>query len=239
MPKKSATTSKTAAPATPASTGSILSANVVSVTTATPAPAEKKSKKTTVPTAAPAELSATNVVIDTSASATSDAVDTSFFEQTTAFSTKIAQMCSAITGLKTEFKNIEKRWARELKTAQKKSSKRKRSGEPRAPSGFVKATKISDELASFLGKESGSLMARTEVTREINKYIREHSLQDKTNGRKIIPDSKLSVLLKIGEEQELTYFNLQRFMSPHFEKSVKAVAAAAARRCFRFGCLNL
>ena len=229
MPKKSATTSKTAAPAT---TGSILSANVVSVTTATPAPAEKKSKKTTVPTAAPAELSATNVVIDTSASAsasaTSDAVDTSFFEQTTAFSTKIAQMCSAITGLKTEFKNIEKRWARELKTAQKKSSKRKRSGEPRAPSGFVKATKISDELASFLGKESGSLMARTEVTREINKYIREHSLQDKTNGRKIIPDSKLSVLLKIGEEQELTYFNLQRFMSPHFEKSVKAVAAAAA-----------
>ena len=225
MPKKSATTSKTAAPATPASTGSILSANVVSVTTATPAPAEKKSKKTTVPTAAPAELSATNVVIDTTAPV---AVDTSFFEQTTAFSTKIAQMCSAITGLKTEFKNIEKRWARELKTAQKKSSKRKRSGEPRAPSGFVKATKISDELASFLGKDSGSLMARTEVTREINKYIREHSLQDKTNGRKIIPDSKLSVLLKIGEEQELTYFNLQRFMSPHFEKSVKAVAAAAA-----------
>lgn len=228
MPKKSATTSKTAAPAAPASAGSILSANVVSVTAATPAPAEKKSKKTTVdaPAPVPAELSATNVVIDSSAS--SDAVDTSFFELTTAFSTKIAQMCSAITGLKAEFKNIEKRWAREIKTAQKKSSKRKRSGEPRAPSGFVKATKISDELASFLGKESGSLMARTEVTREINKYIREHSLQDKTNGRKIIPDSKLSVLLKIGEEQELTYFNLQRFMSPHFEKSVKAVAAAAA-----------
>ena len=226
MPKKSATTSKTAAPAT---TGSILSANVISVTAATPAPAEKKSKKTTDATAS-VEASAINVVIDasTSASASSDAVDTSFFELTTAFSTKIAQMCSAITGLKSEFKNIEKRWARELKTAQKKSSKRKRSGEPRAPSGFVKATKISDELASFLGKESGSLMARTEVTREINKYIREHSLQDKTNGRKIIPDSKLSVLLKIGEEQELTYFNLQRFMSPHFEKSVKAVAAAAA-----------
>ena len=224
MPKKSATTSKTAAPAT---TGSILSANIVSVAAATPAPAEKKSKKTTAD-AAPAELSATNVVIDVSTSASSDAVDTSFFEQTTAFSTKIAQMCSAITGLKTEFKNIEKRWARELKTAQKKSSKRKRSGEPRAPSGFVKATKISDELASFLGKESGSLMARTEVTREINKYIREHSLQDKTNGRKIIPDAKLSVLLKISAEEELTYFNLRRFMSPHFEKSVKAVAAAAA-----------
>lgn len=224
MPKKSATTSKTAAPA---STASILSANVVSVTAATPAPAEKKSKKTTVASTAPsAEVSVTNEVID--ASATSAAVDTSFFEQTTAFSTKITQMCSAIAGLKSEFKVIEKRWARELKTAQKKSSKRKRSGEPRAPSGFVKATKISDELASFLGKESGSLMARTEVTREINKYIREHSLQDKTNGRKIIPDSKLSVLLKIGEEQELTYFNLQRFMSPHFEKSVKAVAAAAA-----------
>jgi chromatin remodeling complex protein RSC6 len=69
-------------------------------------------------------------------------------------------------------------------------------------------------------------MARTEVTRDINKYIRAHNLQDVTNGRKIIPDAKLSALLKIGATDELTYFNLQRYMSPHFAKSVKPDTSA-------------
>ena len=62
-------------------------------------------------------------------------------------------------------------------------------------------------------------MARTEVTREINAYIREHKLQDKDNGRKIIPDKKLTGLLKIKKGEELTYFNLQKYMSPHFAKA--------------------
>jgi upstream activation factor subunit UAF30 len=61
-------------------------------------------------------------------------------------------------------------------------------------------------------------MARTEVTRDINKYIRTHNLQDKDNGRKIIPDAKLAALLKLKKNDELTYFNLQRYMSPHFAK---------------------
>ena len=100
--------------------------------------------------------------------------------------------------------------------AQKKSNKRvKRSGN-RAPSGFVKPTRISSELASFLGKPKGTEMARTEVTREINKYIVANSLQDKKNGRVIHPDTKLRKLLKLGKNDELTYFNLQRYMSPHF-----------------------
>ena len=62
-------------------------------------------------------------------------------------------------------------------------------------------------------------MARTEVTREINGYIRAHNLQDKNNGRKINPDLSLAALLKIESGQELTYFNLQRYMSPHFAKA--------------------
>ena len=88
----------------------------------------------------------------------------------------------------------------------------------------VKSTRISDELASFLGKTAGCEMARTEVTRDINQYIRANSLQDKTNGRKINPDSKLASLLKIKNGEKLTYFNLQRYMSPHFAKSDKPVS---------------
>ena len=76
-----------------------------------------------------------------------------------------------------------------------KLSKKKRNNKARKPSGFVKPTLISNELAAFLGKDKGSEMARTEVTREINAYIRKQSLQDKTNGRKIIPEAQLAKLL--------------------------------------------
>ena len=144
------------------------------------------------------------------------------------FFQKLQQLSVAISALKTEYRTLEKQWTRELKQSLKSSSKRKRKNGNRAPSGFVKPTKISDELAKFLDKPSGSEMARTEVTRDINQYIRANSLQDKTNGRRIIPDVKLSNLLKIKKGEELTYFNLQRYMSCHFAKSVKAEAAAAA-----------
>jgi chromatin remodeling complex protein RSC6 len=151
-----------------------------------------------------------------------DETDAQLAEQSNEFLAKLQQLGTLITNLKTEYRTLEKKWSRELKSAQKQSSKRKRKSGNRAPSGFVKPTRISDELAVFLGKEKGSEMARTHVTKEINAYIRSNNLQDKENGRKINPDSKLSALLKLKKEDELTYFNLQRFMSPHFAKTVKA-----------------
>jgi len=152
----------------------------------------------------------------------SDAVLTDTFSQ---FLLKLQTLASAMNALKSEFRLLEKKASRELKAAQKINAKRKRKTGNRSPSGFVKPTLISDELANFLQKPVGSEMARTEVTREINGYIRAHDLQDKANGRKINPDTHLAALLKIGSGDELTYFNLQRYMSPHFAKSAPKVAA--------------
>ena len=154
-------------------------------------------------------------------------VDVPLTEQSVEFLAKLQQLSTTISSLKLEFRTLEKKWARELRAAQKQSSKRKRKAGNRAPSGFVKPTRISDELAKFLEKASGSEMARTEVTRDINKYIRTQGLQDKDNGRKINPDGKLAALLKLKKTDELTYFNLQRYMSPHFAKSVKAETTTA------------
>ena len=164
-----------------------------------------------------------NVVVD------SEAVEAEapLAEQSVEFHAKLQQLSVLISSLKTEYRALEKKWSRELKSAQKQSSKRKRKSGNRAPSGFVKPTRISDELAKFLEKPVGSEMARTEVTRDINAYIRTHNLQDKENGRKINPDTKLASLLKLKKTDELTYFNLQRYMSPHFAKAVKDVVAAA------------
>jgi upstream activation factor subunit UAF30 len=150
---------------------------------------------------------------------TEDTLNIQSFE----FLNKLNQATAMISSLKTEFKVMEKKWSRELKIAQKSSGKKKARAGNRAPSGFTKPTKISDELASFLGKEVGTEMARTDVTREINTYIKTHKLQDGDNGRKIIPDEKLQSLLKIKGSDELTYFNLQRYMSPHFDKQGDAV----------------
>ena len=141
--------------------------------------------------------------------------------------TKLQQVTTMLSTLKTDFRQLEKRAMRELKVANKASAKRRRKSGNRSPSGFVKPTLISEELASFLGKNVGTEMARTEVTREINAYIRLHNLQDKDNGRKINPDAGLTCLLKLKTDDELTYFNLQRYMSPHFAKSVKALPVEA------------
>ena len=135
------------------------------------------------------------------------------------FLEKLQQVNTLLSSLKTEFRALEKKTAREFKVVQKQNAKRKRKQGNRSPSGFVKPTLISHELADFLKKSHGSEMARTEVTREINAYIREHKLQDKENGRKINADKKLTSLLKLKKEDELTYFNLQRYMSPHFAKA--------------------
>jgi hypothetical protein len=219
MPKKT-TSSKTEQVAAPV----IVESSAASV--------EKKARKPKAPkvevSVAPVSTSAPTPVVVESVTApvvsASADVEAPLAEQSVEFLAKLQQLGVLISSLKAEYRTLEKKWTREIKTAQKQSSKRKRKAGNRAPSGFVKPTKISDELASFLGKDKGTEMARTDVTREINTYIRAHKLQDASNGRKINPDTKLATLLKLKKTDELTYFNLQKYMSPHFEKAIKAGA---------------
>lgn len=193
---------------------------------------EKKAKKastkeTAVKEVAPVQVeSVVNLVV--SEEVVSEEVEVQITEQSIEFIAKLQQLGLLISNIKSEYRALEKKWTRDLKTAQKLNSKRKRKSGNRAPSGFVKPTRISDELASFLGKDKGTEMARTLVTKEINAYIRANNLQDKENGRKINPDAKLAALLKIQSSDELTYFNLQRYMSPHFAKNVKVEVAPVA-----------
>jgi len=194
---------------------------------------QTKSKKAPVVAApvvvAPVESAAAPVESPAVVSAAPvESVESSTSVKMTEFSAKLQQLSSIFTTFKSEYKVLEKLVQRELKAAQKSSAKKtKRSGN-RQPSGFVKPTRISDELAQFLGKEAGIEMARTTVSREINQYIRTNNLQDKANGRKINPDASLSTLLKYNSGDELTYFNLQKYMKHHFIKAESAVVAAVS-----------
>ena len=188
-------------------------------------PRTTKSTKSKVPetiqTDAPVVVSEMdNVVV------ASDACDFSITNGFSEFITKFQTMLTSFNALKTELRGLEKITVKQLKVAEKLSNKKRRKGN-RAPSGFVKPSLISDELAKFLDKPCGTEMARTDVTREINKYIRANNLQDKSNGRKINPDKQLTQLLKIEDSVDLTYFNLQKYMGPHFPKVAKVEPAVA------------
>ena len=141
----------------------------------------------------------------------------------TKFYSDLQEITGRLSVMKSLFKSIEREYGKKLKTASKGQGKKK-SGN-RAPSGFVKPTKISDELATFLGKPVGTEMARTDVTREINVYIRSNNLQDATNGRQINANPALASLLKLQEGDVLTYFNLQKYMSVHFIKAAPVTTA--------------
>jgi chromatin remodeling complex protein RSC6 len=178
-----------------------------------------KSTKSTKPKVKSEPVVAAPVVVENTKVATTENTEVVLNDAFSEFMAKFQTLISQMNALKADFRNLEKKATKELKAAQKLSSKRKRKSGNRSPSGFVKPTLISSELANFLKKPLGTEMARTDVTREINGYIRANNLQDKQNGRKINPDQHLATLLKIGTGEELTYFNLQRYMSPHFAKA--------------------
>ncbi len=182
-----------------------------------------KTKKTPEPVAEKVAAPVVNEMVSTEPPVVKDAVDT-VSTKMTEFSAKIQQLTGLFSTLKNDFKTLEKSVSREMKAAQKASAKKRQNSGNRKPSGFVKPALISDELATFLGKESGTEMSRTDVSKEINAYIVAHKLKDVNNGRIIHPDAKLTKLLKVEKNDELTFFNLQRYMKPHFAKAGETVA---------------
>jgi hypothetical protein len=222
------------ATATPVSAPSVTV--VVESTPATPS-TEKKVKKTkaALPSEVPAPVSApvstpvlpSEVALPSGVPSEVPIIDAvTLSSKLGDFASKIQQVAALLTSMKSDYKTLEKTVARELKQATKGSGKKRKTSANKSPSGFVKPTKISDELIKFLGKEADTEMSRVEVSKEITRYINEHKLKDEKCGRQINPDAKLSKLLKINKDEILTFFNLQRYLKIHFIKAVVVPVAA-------------
>jgi len=184
--------------------------------------AEKKAK-----VAAPAPVveaaPAPTPVVETATATAETTVDVSTLaSKLNDFGSKIQQVTTILSSMKADYKLLEKSVSRELKAASKSKKAKKTSTGNRQPSGFVKPSVISEELITFLGKEAGTMMSRVEVSKSINAYITANNLKDKVSGRQINPDAKLATLLKIGKDEVLTYFNLQKYLKIHFVKAVVA-----------------
>lgn len=130
------------------------------------------------------------------------------------WATDIKNVTSIVKTLQKEHVKAQKASVKKPKKVVSPSSDSK----PRTPSGFAKPTKLSDELCAFLGVPAGSQLARTEVTRVLNHYIKNNNLQDSNDKRTIVPDAKLSSILKLQGNDKLTYFNLQTYIKHHFQK---------------------
>lgn len=122
-----------------------------------------------------------------------------------------------ITMLQNQVRGLEKHVDKKMKTLQREAKKNKNKGN-RKPSGFAVPTKITDQLCEFMNKEKGTMVARTEVTQYIIEYIRQNALQKDGNRKFIKPDVKLATLLDVKDDDEVTYFNIQRYMNKHFVK---------------------
>ena len=122
---------------------------------------------------------------------------------------------------------------KQLQNDVRRVAKKKRATRPGSSnSGFMKVAPISDEMAKFLGMESGSAMSRVECTRQLHAYIMKHGLQNPENRREIRPDRALSILLKHnkkavdqGGHGPMFYYTIQKLIQQHFIKDTPAVIA--------------
>ena len=190
-----------------------------------------KASKAAASTPTPAPVAAPEPVV-TESSTVSTTPEVSLEERFESILTRLAEFKTFQATLHADVKVLRREVTRQMREANKRRKRRPATADdatrtPRAPSGFAKPTLISDELCSFLGKPVGTEMARTEVTKSITAYIKEHSLQHAENKRRIMPDTALASLLNVDDSVELTYFNLQKYMKVHFPKSSASAPSSA------------
>lgn len=160
-------------------------------------------------------------VVETAVVENTDAVEVSEDNYDQEFATVIEQLAAAQTTLKSlmnTVRQLEKRVGRDRKVMQKKMKGRaKRVVDPnKPPSGFAKPGPVSDELRSFLKLGPDELIARTEVTKKITEYCKANNLQKAEDKRTINVDAPLKKLLRLKKGDELTFFNLQKYMKVHY-----------------------
>jgi chromatin remodeling complex protein RSC6 len=189
--------------------------------------APKKNSKKTTP--APAPVVETPVVetpvVDTPVVDTSSGDNVQQVPDMLNYSDEFASLRSQlgdalvlVKSLTTAVVALERRVARDKKVVDKKmKNKVRKPRDPNAPpTGFQKPLEVSAELRKFLGITEGTLIARTEVTKKINAYCKEHNLQNQEDKRILLPDAVLTKLLRVKKGDELTFFNLQKYLKHHY-----------------------
>ncbi|NBO59564.1 MAG: hypothetical protein EBU82_01180, partial [Flavobacteriia bacterium] len=188
----------------------------------------KKAGRKAAATPAPVAATPAPAPVATATSAATDAAPaaptTTLDDDIKSVLTTLVSFRDTVSSMITEVKRLDKRVHREIKDARRRKRRVRAEGEEgakRGPSIFEIPTKVSDELCRFLGKPAGTLISRSNVTKELNNYVKTHNLKVKHD---IKPDAPLRKLLQVPETEQLTYFNLQKYLNKHYIKEAKPVA---------------
>ena len=93
--------------------------------------------------------------------------------------------------------------------------------------GFNKPQKVTDALKTFLSLADGEMISRSQVSNHMNKYFEANNLKA---GQKISLDDKLKALLEVPEGTQLTFLNLQHYLSKHYIKDETAEKKPRAKK---------
>jgi upstream activation factor subunit UAF30 len=126
------------------------------------------------------------------------------------------QILSEIASLRTDIKSLSK-IVRKIKAKQDDPTGEKAASRAKN-NGFNRKQAISEKLRKFLDLPEGELVSRSTVTRAINKYVTENSLKHPDNGRLLMLDDKLKNLLQPPDDVQITFLNLQKYLSPHYTR---------------------
>ena len=126
------------------------------------------------------------------------------------------KILSELASLRTDIKSLSK-IVRKIKAKQDDPTGEKAASRAKN-NGFNRKQAISEKLRKFLELPEGELVSRSTVTRAINKYVTENSLKHPDNGRILMLDDKLKDLLQPPEDVQITFLNLQKYLSPHYTR---------------------
>ena len=203
---------------------SVVAAPVVAAPVAA-APAAVKAKKQTPAAAAPVVAAPVVAAEPAAAEEVAVAEEVRLDTEVKAVTSRLLALREMVSELVTEAKRLEKKATKLQKMADKRRKRKAPvEGEEAKPvrvSIFQIPTDISPQLCAFLGRPSGSQESRSNVTKFVTTYVKENNLKNKHD---INPDAKLRSLLNVKVEEKLTYFNLQKYLNPHYLKKAPVSA---------------
>jgi len=121
-----------------------------------------------------------------------------------------------ISALRSDIKSLSK-IIRKIKAKQDDPTGEKAASRAKN-NGFNRKQAISEKLRIFLELPEGELVSRSTVTRAINSYVTENNLKHPDNGRILMLDDKLKNLLQPPADVQITFLNLQKYLSPHYTR---------------------
>ena len=213
---------KKSAAKTPASASAVV-VPVVPAPAPAPAPVVASTPASTATTAAATPLPAETRSADALLTSVQDRLRSLSTEVSTRIRELIREATDAAKAIKRESRESKRRVRRDPSTMS--TEERATYDARRANNAFLKLRPISDELASFMGLPAKSERSQTDVTKFVASYVKANSCFDPSFKRRIVPDAKLSKLLRVTDKQEVTYLNLQTFLKVHFLKPAAPATA--------------